>query len=468
MPRISGAQRGSGVQAVVFALHTLEYIAQHQGSVGVTELARAFETTKSRMYRHLQTLMTAGYLVRDPQTERYRVSARLVALGQAVSEGFEFARAARDVTRDLRDKLGHAAVLSQTEDEGIRIVLLVPSKSSVEIAVKPGSVLSFHASAQGKIALAFGDPSLSERVLAGELPMQTVYTIGDPAKLKAEIDLTRKRGWAAAPNESVIGLNALAAPAFDALGHYAGAIAIVDTIQFIPENPSVEQVRELTEAAAQISRNLGYRDSQPVYADTNARMKAAGGAAMSGRLETGIGALRLKNPVIAGPAEHLIDPDNVRRALRTGVGAVVLKSTNESKAAREQLERAEYAVFDEHWRAVPLGSGCAACRNHRHALRSRAHSVRPLAGAGGCARSRGEAGRRLRDPEHHRRRSRPRRRHGAAGRSGGPARARAQYRNALCQRSRTGRRRHRVRSCARHGDGRCGVRARCRSRSGSS
>ena len=52
---------------------------------------------------------------------------------------------------------------------------------------------------------------------------------------------------------------------------------------------------------------------------------------MTGRLETGIGSLRLKNPVIAGPAEHLIDPDNVRRALRTGVGAVVLKSTNESE-----------------------------------------------------------------------------------------------------------------------------------------
>jgi IclR family transcriptional regulator, KDG regulon repressor len=272
MPRISGAQRGSGVQAVVFALDILEYIAQHQGSVGVTELARAFETTKSRMHRHLQTLMTAGYLVRDPQTERYRVSARLVALGQAVSEGFEFARAARDVTRELRDKLGHAVVLSQTEDEGVRIVSLMPSKSSVEIAVKPGSVLAFHASAQGKISLAFGDPLLSERVVTGDLPMHTAYTIGDPGRLKAEIDLARKRGWAAAPNESVIGLNALAAPVFDALGHYAGAIAIVDSIQFISENPSVAQVRELTETAAQISRNLGYRDAP-------ARTRAVGSGA---------------------------------------------------------------------------------------------------------------------------------------------------------------------------------------------
>ena len=103
------------MQAVVFALDMLEYIAQHQTSVGVTELARAFETTKSRMHRHLQTLMGAGYLVREPQSERYRVSARLVALGQAVSEGFEFAKAARDVTRELRDKLGHGVALSQTE-----------------------------------------------------------------------------------------------------------------------------------------------------------------------------------------------------------------------------------------------------------------------------------------------------------------------------------------------------------------
>ena len=267
MPRISGGQRGSGVQAVVFALDTLEYIAQHQASVGVTELARAFGTTKSRMHRHLQTLMTAGYLMQEPHTERYRVSARLVALGQAVSEGFELARAARDVMRELRDKLGHAVVLSQSERDGVRIVTLIPSRSSIEIAVKPGSVLSFHASAQGKIALAFGEPELLDRTLAGELPMSTAYTIGDKTRLREEIELTRRRGWAAAPSEAMVGLNALAAPVFDALGRYTGAIAIVDSIQFIPENPTIEQVREIKEAAAQISRNLGFRVAPPVYAE---------------------------------------------------------------------------------------------------------------------------------------------------------------------------------------------------------
>ena len=61
MPRISGAHRGEGVQVVVFALQILEYLAQHRSTVGVTDLARVFDTTKSRMHRHLQTLVAAGY-----------------------------------------------------------------------------------------------------------------------------------------------------------------------------------------------------------------------------------------------------------------------------------------------------------------------------------------------------------------------------------------------------------------------
>jgi dihydroorotate dehydrogenase (NAD+) catalytic subunit len=69
-------------------------------------------------------------------------------------------------------------------------------------------------------------------------------------------------------------------------------------------------------------------------------------------LTTRIGALTLKNPLIAAPAEHLIEEAGVRRAITAGVGAVVVKSVNEREGARDQLQRAEFAVFDEHWRPV--------------------------------------------------------------------------------------------------------------------
>jgi DNA-binding IclR family transcriptional regulator len=255
----AGAPRASGVQAVEFALHILEYVAQCQTSVGVSELARAFDTTKSRIHRHLQTLVSAGYLIRNDDTERYSVSARLMALGQAVSESFELASAAREVARELRDGLGHAVAISQPEKDGNRILLLMQSRSNIDILVKPGSLLPFHSSAQGKVTLAFGDALLLAKVTDGELPMTSPYTITDADRLTAEVEQIRRRGWAVAPNEAMVGLNALAAPIYDALGGYVGAIAITDSVQHIPETPSAEQVRQLLLAAERVSAKLGYR-----------------------------------------------------------------------------------------------------------------------------------------------------------------------------------------------------------------
>jgi DNA-binding IclR family transcriptional regulator len=259
MPRITGSSDTKGVQAVVFALKILEFLAGRGSAVGVTELARAFRTTKSRMHRHLRTLTQAGYIVQDADTERYRASTRLIALGRAVSGGFDLTIAARDVLRDLRESLGHSVALSRAESDGVSIVATVPGKSPVEIGVKPGSVLAYHASAQGKVMLAFGDEAMRERVLAQPLPQLTPATITDARRLRRELQQIRKRGWAVAPNETVIGLNALAAPVLDGVGACIGALAIVDSVQFVSHSPSDRQVRGVVAAAQKISANLGYR-----------------------------------------------------------------------------------------------------------------------------------------------------------------------------------------------------------------
>jgi dihydroorotate dehydrogenase (NAD+) catalytic subunit len=70
------------------------------------------------------------------------------------------------------------------------------------------------------------------------------------------------------------------------------------------------------------------------------------------RKETTVGRTTLKNPVIAGSAEHLIEADGVRRALASGAAAVVVKSTNETERGRDQLQRAEYMLLDDDWREI--------------------------------------------------------------------------------------------------------------------
>src|SRR5262245_61148977 len=66
-----------------------------------------------------------------------------------------------------------------------------------------------------------------------------------------------------------------------------------------------------------------------------------------------IGAIALKNPLICGSGEHLIEAAGIRRALSAGAAAVVAKSTNESEAAKRQLDGADYVLLDSNWERLP-------------------------------------------------------------------------------------------------------------------
>jgi IclR family transcriptional regulator, KDG regulon repressor len=258
MPKVSG-EAVEGVQSVVLALRTLEYLARARNFVGVTELAAALDTTKTRVHRHLGTLVQQGYVTHAPESGRYHVGTRLITLGRLVAESTDLSLAAQPHMRALRETLGQTCVLSQFEQDGARIVLAMSGRSPIEIGVKPGSLLPFHNSAQGKVMLAYATPEFRERILSEPMPATTPHTITAPEALEADLAAIRLRGWAVAPNQSALGLNALATPLFDESSAIVGALAIVDLEQFIPAQPRDDQLDALVKAAAGISGSLGYR-----------------------------------------------------------------------------------------------------------------------------------------------------------------------------------------------------------------
>jgi dihydroorotate dehydrogenase (NAD+) catalytic subunit len=70
------------------------------------------------------------------------------------------------------------------------------------------------------------------------------------------------------------------------------------------------------------------------------------------RLAVDVGGVELINPIVCGSGEHLIEPAGVLAAIERGAGAVVVKSTNESEAARRQLAHTDYALFDSTWQRL--------------------------------------------------------------------------------------------------------------------
>ena len=257
MPRIAGQAQGDGVQAVVLALRILKAMAARRGPMGVTELAAALATTKSRIHRHLQTLVQEDYVARDGESERYVIGPALVSISYQAAESADLGSAARQAMLELRDALGHCTVISRVEADGLRVLSTVPGRAGIDIALKPGSLLNYRRSAQGKVAAAFGPEALRRPADTTEEP-PTPFTITDQDAWAAEVERVRAQGWAAAANEWVVGVNALAAPILGPGGVLVGALGIVDWIQALPAPPEARTVRQIVAAAARISAALGH------------------------------------------------------------------------------------------------------------------------------------------------------------------------------------------------------------------
>lgn len=248
------------IDAVVTSLSVIEEMAAAGGPVGVSELAKRVGANKPRIYRHLRTLVDQQYVTQDPETDKYSLTLRLFHIGQLIAAHTEFLSEARRVMRSLRDEVGQTVTVGQIEENGVRILDIVKHRSTVEITTPPGTLFDFHSSAQGKIALAFGpDRIWQELTRKASKKWQTEAGV-DMKKLKKEIEQVRKRRWAVAPGEALIGINALAAPVFDADRDLAGTITIVASLQHLSAKPDKKTIAALQNAANQVSARMGYRE----------------------------------------------------------------------------------------------------------------------------------------------------------------------------------------------------------------
>jgi DNA-binding IclR family transcriptional regulator len=247
-----------GTETVDLSLRLLEFLALSTAPVGLSDLARQFHASKATLHRHLQTLAHHGFVRQEAATMRYSAGIKLFILGERLRERFDVLAVARPEMARLRDETGHAVTLSALVDDQVVVLELIQGPSFVNFGTQPGTVLPLHASAHGKVALAFGPAELLSRCLARPLKAWTPQTVSARPALERAVAQVRSRGWATSPNQVLQGVNGLAAPVFSHIGSYAGAIAVAGSVQTVPGSPSAELVNAVRRAAAQISRNLGY------------------------------------------------------------------------------------------------------------------------------------------------------------------------------------------------------------------
>src|SRR4030081_2315519 len=165
------------VASVARALALLEELSESEQGLGVNELARRIGVNASTASRLLATLESAGVVQRDGQGP-YRLGVALLALADRVLSRLALGMLARPVLVALMERTGETATLSLPGDREAITVDSVPSRSSVVSMARLGRPSVSHATAVGKVMLAFGGgPLPRER----DLKALTDRTITDRA-----------------------------------------------------------------------------------------------------------------------------------------------------------------------------------------------------------------------------------------------------------------------------------------------
>jgi DNA-binding IclR family transcriptional regulator len=210
------------VAAVERSLRVLDELASAEGELGTNELARRTGVNASSVSRLLATLSARDYVEHVEETGRYRLGLRLLQLGNVVLAGLDLRELARPHLEELVEETGETATLSVPGELDAVTVDFVQSGLSVQSVARLGRPSVAHATAAGKVLLAFGDVPLP----TGALQRFTPRTITDPRKLAAAVERIREQGWAEAAGERERDLNAIAAPVFGAEGRLAGIVGL--------------------------------------------------------------------------------------------------------------------------------------------------------------------------------------------------------------------------------------------------
>jgi DNA-binding IclR family transcriptional regulator len=251
-PSGDSALAGSrSVGSVARAAQLLDVLAASDGGVGVNELARRIGVNASTASRLLATLQEAGLVTRT-EGGPYRLGLKLVTLSERVLAGLDVRGLARPLLARLVAETGETATLSVPGEGEAITVDFVPSPSSVVSMARVGRPSVPHATAAGKVMLAFTGTSAG-----GGLTAFTERTIVDPAALDAELAGVIERGWAEAIGEREPDLAALAAPVFGPGGVLAAILGVQGPVSRLPGPTRRALPEPLLAAASTLSTALG-------------------------------------------------------------------------------------------------------------------------------------------------------------------------------------------------------------------
>lgn len=257
---MAGSRRKTTVQSLQRGLEVLVAVARADRPLGITELARQFGLAKGSISRLVATLVEQSFLIRDPETAKYRLSMKVWELGNGAVSRLDI----RDIARPVMEALNgatqetvHLTVL--TEKDQIVFLYKLDSTRAIRPNIEVGALLPAYCVANGKAMLAFLPKARVDRVLRGKLRQFTPTTLTRKSELLAQFDDIRRSGYAVNRGEYRADVWGVAAPIRDHTSFAVAALGISVPSQRMTRDLIGDLAPRLVQGARQISQALGQR-----------------------------------------------------------------------------------------------------------------------------------------------------------------------------------------------------------------
>jgi DNA-binding IclR family transcriptional regulator len=218
---------GMPASPVLKALAILTHVAGAPAPLTLTELSAAAALPKPTAHRLARFLEQTGLVGKDALSRRYAVGPALVELCFNALRNAPARRNRRLLLDRLSEKLGETVNLAVLSGDEVLYLDRVEASWPLRMDFKPGSLVPIHATANGKLLLAYAEPSVRARLLRTLRPTAfTARTITDRKRLEAQLAKIRRQGYSEDDEEFLAGVCCLAVPVRNGRGHVVAGLAV--------------------------------------------------------------------------------------------------------------------------------------------------------------------------------------------------------------------------------------------------
>lgn len=192
-------------------LDIIEYLSNEGVPLSQAEIAQGIDKTPSEIYRMLVCLEERGYLIRESNAGKYRLSLKMYSLSHRHTPFDELKRVAHYPMQELSEITRQSCHLSIMNNNQLLVIFQTRSPSAVSLSIEEGTHFPLSMTTSGKVLLSM----YSEEEILAILSKDKYYSQWDKTKKKKllnSINAINELGYLSAKSKLTGGVTDIAIP----------------------------------------------------------------------------------------------------------------------------------------------------------------------------------------------------------------------------------------------------------------